>query len=480
MNKIYKFLIVSLFGASLSFGVSAQKTETYKWTSSNVKIERFNNNKQLKVSFSINPDRKIASQEMVYIYPALVSEDNSQQVNLEPVCIVGKKRAKVIKRSRVLKNKMHLPTVEEVHPAKFTSIDVERTVPFERWMAKARLVLREEVYGCAECKKKERERDSYATGIHLFSPEDYRFTFVEPKAVDVKRHEETFESKVNFEVARHELKRDYKSNATELARLDDFVKKALDLEGTTLDVVRVEGYASPEGGDNFNGPLSERRANVLASYVRNKYPEIKRTPDFKVKGFGSDWAGLRKAVEASDLSYKAQVIKAIDNHSDYWGKHNAIQQIEGGRAYDYLLANVYPPLRRTTFRMGYKVRPFTVEELPRIFAKKPELMSNQEHYMLAQQYIKQGKNPLPIFESAYRLYPEDVESALNYANALLQYDRKQADKAACVLQPFKSDLRTALPLAIAEHMQGNEEVADRIIEEAAAKGCRRAQEVLNR
>lgn len=481
MNKIYKFLIVSLFGASLSFGVSAQKTEPYKWTSSNVKIERSQDRQHLNVSFSVLPDRKIMSQELVYIYPTLVSADNSKEVSLEPLCIVGNKRAKVIKRAKVLKNKMHLPVVEEVHSAKFASIEVERSVPFERWMAKSRLVLREEVYGCAECKKKDRERGSYDAGIHSFSPEDYRYSFVEPKAVAVKRHEESFESKVNFVVARHELKRDYKNNASELNRLDDFVKKALSLEGTTLDVVHVEGYASPEGDANANQALSERRADVLANYVRNKYPQIKRTQNLKVKGFGSDWAGLRKAVEASNLSYKAQVLKALDTHSDHLGKRNALLQIEGGQAYHYLLENIYPPLRRTTFRMGYKVRPFTIDELPRIFGKKPELMSNQEHYMLAQQYIKEGKNPLPVFETAYRIYPDDVVAALNYANALLKYDgSKQAEKAVCVLQPFRDDVRTALPTAIAEHMLGYEEAAEKTLSDAAAKGCKIAQEILNR
>lgn len=480
MNKIYRFLFVFLFGTLFSFEVFAQKAETDKWTSSNVKIERSQDRQHLNISFSILTDSKMASQELIYIYPTLVSADDSERISLDPLCIVGKKRAKVIKRAKVLKNVVSLPVVDEVHTAGAPSIDVMRSVPFERWMAKSRLVLREEVYGCAECKKNDRERDSYETGLHLFSPEDYRYSFIEPKAVAFKRHEEKFESKVNFVVARHELKRDYKDNASELNRLDEFVKKALDLEGTTLDIVYVEGYASPEGDPNSNQVLSERRADVLANYVRDKFSQIKRTPDLKVKGHGPDWAGLRKVVEASDLSYKYQVLQVLDSYTDYWAKRNALIQIEDGRAYDYLLNNLYPPLRRTTFRMGYKVRPFTIDELPRIFGKKPELMSNQEHYMLAQEYIKEDRSPLPVFETAYRIYPDDVVAALNYANALLKYGgSKHAEKAILVLQPFRDDLRTALPTAIGEHMLGNDEIAERTLLEAADKGCKEAQDILN-
>lgn len=480
MNKIHTFLVVSFLAAFLPFGAFAQKgAEVRKWSSSNTQIQRSVDGKLLNISFSVIPDQKISSQEIIYIYPSLESVDKSKKIDLEPLSIVGSKRAKVVKRSQVLKNKLHLPLVKETYPAKFTSIEVTRSLPFERWMAKSRLVLREEVFACAECEKLTQKRDSYEARIHLFSPNDYRYSFVEPEAVAVKRHEERFESKVNFVVARHELKKDYKNNASELARLDDFVTKALNLEGTTLDVVNVEGYASPEGDANSNQALSERRAEVLARYVRNKYPEIGRTPDFKVKGLGSDWEGLRRIVEESNLSYRNQVLRAIEA-PDHWSKQAALLRVAEGKAYEYLLATVYPSLRRTTFRMGYKVRPFMVGELPRIFAKKPELMSNQEHYLLAQEYIQNGKNPLVVFASAYRLYPGDVTAALNYANALLKYDASEVVKVLQILRPFSDDLRTAVPSAIAEHMLGNENAAEAILTEAANKGCKVAQSILGR
>lgn len=477
MNKIRTFLIVAFLCSLSCWGLFAQSAKTYKWTSENVKVERSGDGKKLDVSFSVNPKHKIASQEIVYIYPTLLGEDDLK-VDLEPFCIVGKERAKVIKRSQVLKNKLDLPLVKETYSAKFTSLSIVRTIPFERWMAKSRLILREEVYGCAECEKQKLERTLYETHIHLFSPGDYRYDFIEPKAVTVKRYEENFESKVNFEVARHELKRNYKGNATELTRLDNFVQSALSLEGTTLDVVRVEGYASPEGGEQSNQILSERRADVLANYVRNKFPEIKRVPEFKVKGFGSDWAGLRSMMKESDHSFKDQVIEALDLNADHIDKRNALLKIEGGKVYEYLLSDLYPSLRRTTFRMGYQVRPFTIEELPRIFGKKPQLLSNHEHYLLAKLHMKDGKNPLPIFESAARIYPGDVVAVLNYANAILKYDSKRAKEISNILRPFKDDLRTALPLAIAENMLGNERAAEAILEEAAKKGCKEAQRIL--
>lgn len=464
MNKTYIFSILLLLGGLLPLEVIAQVKDVSKWNDREVRIVRSSNGNKLDISFSIEPNRNnISSQEVVYIHPVLLSPDGTKQVKLDPIGIVGSGRQKAINRSRVLGNKVDLPVVSKLHSAQTASIDVHYSLDFERWMALSRLIFLEEVYGCASCKKQVGKRDGYSAKIRLFSPDDYRFSFVEPKAVTQKHYEESFESKVNFVVARHELKRNFRNNDQELTRLEDFVNKALKLEGATLNAVYVEGYASPEGDERSNQELSERRAEVLANYVRTKYPEVKRAPLFAVKGFGSDWVGLRRAVESSDLSTKGSVLEALDKNVGHLARRNALMQIEGGKTYQTLLDIFYPPLRRTTFRMGYKVRPFTIEELPRIYSKKPELMSNQELFLLAQQYEKQGKNPLEVYATAYKLYPDDSIAALNYANALLKFNKDEAAKALLILEPLKSDPRSVLPRAIAEQMLGHDDIAEKIL-----------------
>lgn len=464
MNKIYVFSILLLFGCLLPLEVIAQEKNVSKWNEYEVQIIRSSDGNKLNISFSVEPNRNnISSQEVVYIYPVLLSSDGKKQVKLDPIGIVGSGRQRAINRSRVLGNKVDLPEVNELYPVQTASIEVHRSLEFERWMASSRLIFREEVYGCALCKKQVGKRDGYDTKIRLFSPDDYRFSFVEPKAVTQKHYEESFESKVNFVVARHELKRNFKNNDQELTRLEDFVSKALKLEGATLDAVYVEGYASPEGDEQGNQELSERRAEVLANYVRTRYPEVKRATSFSVKGFGSDWEGLRKAVEASELPHKKSILRALDANAGHLARRNALMQIEEGKTYQMLLDSFYPPLRRTTFRMGYKVRPFTIEELPRIYNKKPELMSNQELFLLAQEYERQGKSPLEVYATAYRLYSNDTIAALNYANALLKFGKSEAAKALLILEPFKNDARSILPRAIAEQMLGHDDIAEKIL-----------------
>ena len=54
-----------------------------------------------------------------------------------------------------------------------SGLTVKRSVPFERWMADGRLVVREVSYGCAECGTNESEDIAFQAGIPLFGEKDY-------------------------------------------------------------------------------------------------------------------------------------------------------------------------------------------------------------------------------------------------------------------------------------------------------------------
>ena len=63
---------------------------------------------------------------------------------------------------------------------------------------------------------------------------------------------------------------------------------------------------------------------------------------------------------------------------------------------------------------------------------------------------------------------------LNYANALLKYG-KDADGALQVLEVVREDSRVLFPMAIAYDMKGDWRKAEKLLEEAAARGCNRAK-----
>lgn len=145
-----------------------------------VKTGRSPEGKMFTVSFNIVESiNRLRTQEIVYIYPSLVSSDGNIRTAFSPLCISGKKRYKVVARKeRLGGNPGTLLPVKDIRSSRDLrepGISVREALPFERWMASAHLFLREEVYGCAECGKGVSQLNIPVTGIDLFGPEDYKY-----------------------------------------------------------------------------------------------------------------------------------------------------------------------------------------------------------------------------------------------------------------------------------------------------------------
>ena len=453
-------------------------SDTSRWDYSNSRVEREPGRDALDITFSVSPLAGLGSQEVAYLFPVYVSADGRDSVRLEPVCVAGKRRYKVIKRRKALGNlKPGNPGSGEVRSAKVlesSGLTVKRSVPFERWMADGRLVVREVSYGCAECGTNESEDIAFQAGIPLFGEKDYAYSFIEPEKVMIKCYKDSFDCKVTFPVAQHDLRKTFADNRQELAGLGQFVSENLLIKGAELKDVYIKGYASPEGDFNYNKSLAQRRTQTLSNYISSRYPALKKAPVYRTEGVGEDWEGLKAAVSGSTLSNKDKILFIIEHNSNDTERESAIRELDNDKTYHILLEEFYPALRRTTFSLSFDVRPYTSEELPGVFETKPECLSLYEMYQLAGLYASRGENPLPVYKKAYEQFPGDIVAVLNYANALLKYG-KDADGALQVLEVVREDSRVLFPMAIAYDMKGDWRKAEKLLEEAAARGCNRAK-----
>ena len=336
-------------------------------------------------------------------------------------------------------------------------------------MADGHLVVDEKLYGCAECGVSENEGVVFQAGIPLFGSKDYAYNFIEPEKVLVKCYKDSFDCKVAFPVARHDLQKQFAGNAQELDRLKGFLSENLNIQGTELKEVNIKGYASPEGGFDYNKSLAQRRTQTLSEYISSQYPALKKASVYRTEGVGEDWEGLKAAVSSSTLANKEEILFIIEHNGRDTERETAIRALDDGRSYQVLLKEFYPSLRRTTFSLSFDVRPYTVEELPGIFEMKPECLSQYEMYQLAGLYASQGENPLPVYKKAYEQFPDDIVAILNYANALLKYG-KDADGALRVLEAVKNDSRALFPMAVAYNMKGDWRQAEELLKKAGVSG----------
>ncbi|MFC4665491.1 DUF3868 domain-containing protein [Falsiporphyromonas endometrii] len=468
-----KRIIYIIFSAILLSGLSLTAQEPIatptKLSYAKVAKERSKDGKMLTISYEVDvPKGAVKCQQAVLAFPRLVSRDGKQQIDLESFAVMGKVRYKSYSRNVALGNDTRMPLVSTVHKVPYKHLYTFQ-FPYEKWMAKSDFVVSEQIFGCAQCPKGELAGAINLPDIVTFSKDDYRYSFVEPKAVREKRLEEKFESKVTFPCAQSRLDAAFENNRDELKRLSDFVKKSLSYEGATMDKVVIEGFASPEGSAEGNKRLSENRSLALSNYVISKFPALRKVSNMSVNGFGEDWNGLVKVLKESRPSYAEAMLGIIDKYPNVQARKAALKSYDGCRPYIEMVRDYYPQLRRTTFTMGYAVRFFADQELERIFNNSPQLLSHHELYKLAQQRISKGKSPLEVYQKAYELYQDDRVAALNYANAILKYGKGNYAKVLEILEPYKEMREAMMPRAIALNETGRQQEAEQIFLELTQK-----------
>lgn len=207
------------------------------------RVERSADGDKLDIEFSIGLVEKLKSQQMMYISPRFVSVDGKKSVELEPVCISGRRRYKVVKRRKTLHNvksdQLGYGEVHSVKELKETPLTFKSSFPFESWMADGHLVVDEKLYGCAECGMSKNDGIALQAGIPLFGAKDYAYDFIEPEKVLVKCYKDSFDCKVTFPVAQHDLRKTFADNRQELAGLGQFVSENLLIKGAELKAVRT-------------------------------------------------------------------------------------------------------------------------------------------------------------------------------------------------------------------------------------------------
>ena len=228
-------------------------------------------------------------------------------------------------------------------------------------------------------------------------------------------------------MGRTDLQPDFGNNASELEKILAAFASVGDDDDVPLTGVSLCGYASPEGSIARNRQLSEGRAVALKKYLMTKfdYPESFYSTRFG----GEDWEGLAALVENSDMRYKQEVLELIANVPVEQNREARLMALKGGEPYRWMLKELFPKLRRVTFKADYNVRQFNIEEAKEIVKTRPQNLSLNEMFLVANTYEPGSREFSDLFETAVRMFPEDPTANLNAAIAALgRKDYVSADR----------------------------------------------------
>jgi tetratricopeptide (TPR) repeat protein len=140
---------------------------------------------------------------------------------------------------------------------------------------------------------------------------------------------------------------------------------------------------------------------------------------YKVEYGGENWSGLLAALEASNMKDKDAVIDIIRNTGELATRKTKLKSLDNGEPYQQMLKEIYPKLRKVESHAFYNVKGFDVAEAKEIIKTRPQQLSLEEMFRIANSYQAGGNDFIDVFETAVRMFPDDEVANLNAAAAAL-------------------------------------------------------------
>ena len=416
---------------------------------------------------------RVGNQKSVCLHPAVVSADGTHEAVLAPVVVDGKTRSRVHRREKALTGAS--PATDNAYTVlrsgRESRVEYIAKLAYEPWMVDSRLVLRERMTGCLDCTAATEESTVKAPFIKLFTPR-YVTPFVTPEREAVKVRNEVRVARLQFRQGKSDVDPRYKDNRAELETVTGSINVVKTNPDLTITGIYITGYASPEGSVAFNQKLSESRANALAEYAR-KDTHMDASL-WHVAGMGEDWEGLRREVEKHpqllDIDKVLRLIDECEGDKDACEKR--IRESVSPDVYTRLLNEMYGPLRRNEYKIEYSVRSFNLEEAKKQIKTRPDLLSVEEIYTVAESYGKGTADYEEALRIAAATYPKNAAAVVNAA--CLKMEGRDVQGAIAMLEASE-DGRVLNALGVAYAKQKQYDRAKAVLEQAVQAGSREAR-----
>lgn len=435
--------------ASLLLPIMAMAGVKYNESDLNVSNVSVTKNAQT-INVAMNMDYTafpISSNQELVVTPMI--KNNTQSVQLPSVIFAGHNRYYSHKRNA--DSDANIPVLRNGKKALY---DYTASTAYQSWMNESELIVNYQIRGCCGADKAEFAFDLQSL---RFTPPTYTadYLYIPPVAERVKTRQETGTAFIDFVVNKTAILPDFHNNAAELAKITKTINNVKDDPDITLNSMEIKGYASPEGGYENNVRLAKGRTEALEQYVQKLYsfPQgfIKTSSD------PANFQGLEAWLDTNSIENKGAIIDIIKSDLEPQ-KKNAKIKSSFPKQYAWLLANVYPSLRKSDYKVDYTVKSYTdVQEIINVMQTAPNKLSLSEFYLAAQSMKPGSKEFNNVFDTAVKMYPNDEVANLNAANSAMQRgdlvsagtyltkagNSQQAQYARGVLAALNKDYTTA-------------------------------------
>ena len=235
---------------------------------------------------------------------------------------------------------------------------------------------------------------------------------------------------------------DVRSKELKSASIKDF-QAALDEiknnERKTLKGTEVVAYASPDGGQELNAKLSDKRSKS-ADKAWSKVVKGKEVTDPEVKSVGQDWEGFQELVSESNIEDKDLIIRVLSMYSDPAVRESEIKNMS--EVYTTLKKEVLPELRRARFIANVEYQNYTKEELLKFVDENMDVL-DEEALLRSATLVKEAKTKEALYKKAVEKFNSDRAQFNLGVLYLNENDLKSAENAFGKVQTKDADLENA-------------------------------------
>lgn len=433
-------------------------------------------NERVDVAFKLNLNNlKLKAEQQLILTPMLATD--SDTTALQPIIING--RSQQIRMMRASKRAKKYtegkePIVVLRKNGTEQSINYSQTIirkqPLESDVLQ--LFAAQDLCGCGDLQDQDRTLLANIDNLDAWMP---AITFVKPAAEARKQRAEKGEAYLSFRVNKTDIVVDLFDNTRELAKITKTIDLVRDDKNVEITGINIHGFASPDGSYANNERLARERAASLKNYVSHLYTIDNKL--FSSNSTPEDWDGFRHKVQQSQLANKEEILKISKSNLAPDDKDKRIRQFYP-QDYAVIMSDIYPRLRHSDYTVSYTVRPFSVEEAKQILRTRPQQLSLQEMFLVAQTMEEGSAEFNEVFDIAVRMFPDDPTANLNAACADLQ--RRDIASAEKHLQKAGNSAEALNARGALAVMKKDYALARQLFADAAAAGSDDAKANANR
>ena len=122
------------------------------------------------------------------------------------------------------------------------------------------------------------------------------------------------------------------------------INKIINEPEINLAYIWIGGSASPEGPPAWNKKLGDYRSQALAQYFRNNT----KIPDtlLRIENLGEDWYSFTTTLtQDPTFPHRDNILRIITTEPDTEKRKQQIKAIDGGRTWNRIIHELFPPLR---------------------------------------------------------------------------------------------------------------------------------------